>query len=217
MLRRTIALLLFSLTMSTSGQAQSSGPVETRSAMVLFESCPPFPSDQTGKASLEALEIRFRVLASGDLDFAEVAHSSGDPALDALAIEYLRGCRFLPAIVDGAASAGLGRFAPWHIARARELRSRRPGIALAETCRPTAADYPLESRRLNEQGQTRVRIATDDKGRALTITVAQSSGFPRLDAATVSVLIHCKTLQSLGHDGKPASGTFEVTYDWRLN
>ena len=216
MLRKTLALLLVALTTSTSAQAQTSRPIETRSVMLLFESCPPFPSDQAAKANLDTLEIRFHVLASGELDATEVVHSIGDPAFDALAVEYLKSCKFSPALVGGAASAGWGRFAPWQIERAREQRSRRPGTFLAPTCRPTAADYPLESRRLNEQGFTRVRVTTDDKGQLLTVAVAQSSGFPRLDAATVSVLAHCKTIRSLGPDGKPAGGTFDVGFEWRL-
>jgi|JI8StandDraft_2_1071088.scaffolds.fasta_scaffold27819_3 TonB family protein len=216
MLRITLALLLVALTTSTSAQAQTSRPIETRSAMLLFETCPPFPSDQAAKANLDTLEIRFRVLASGELDATEVVHSSGDPAFDALAVDYLKSCKFSPAIVGGAASAGWGRFAPWQIERAREQRSRRPGTLSVQTCRPTALDYPVESRRLNEQGQARVRVTIDDKGQVLTVAVVQSSGFPRLDAATVSVLANCKTIRSWGLDGKPAGGTFEVTFDWRL-
>jgi protein TonB len=48
--------------------------------------------------------------------------------------------------------------------------------------------YPPASRRMDEQGSVRLRVMVDERGRPQEVQVAQSSGFPRLDAAAVSAV-----------------------------
>lgn len=50
---------------------------------------------------------------------------------------------------------------------------------------PTDDFYPAASRRLNEQGTVTVSACVGKDGRAVSTVIAQSSGYPRLDAAAL--------------------------------
>jgi protein TonB len=66
---------------------------------------------------------------------------------------------------------------------APRLRTRSASFAaLIGSC------YPAASRRLNEEGRVVARVLIDATGAAVHWSVAQSSGFPRLDEATACVL-----------------------------
>lgn len=66
---------------------------------------------------------------------------------------------------------------------APRLRTRSGGFAaLISAC------YPAASRRLNEEGKVVAQVLIDATGAAVHWSVAQSSGFPRLDEATACVL-----------------------------
>lgn len=45
--------------------------------------------------------------------------------------------------------------------------------------------YPSASRSLNEQGTSRIELCYDERGRPVEVTLAESSGFKRLDDAAV--------------------------------
>jgi protein TonB len=49
-------------------------------------------------------------------------------------------------------------------------------------------NYPLRSRRLNEQGRVLLRVELNEAGHLSDVTVKTSSGFPMLDAAAVSAV-----------------------------
>jgi TonB family protein len=66
---------------------------------------------------------------------------------------------------------------------APRLRTRSGSLAaLIGSC------YPAASRRLNEEGRVLAQVLIDANGAAVHWSVAQSSGFPRLDEATACVL-----------------------------
>ena len=66
---------------------------------------------------------------------------------------------------------------------APRLRTRSGSFAaLIGSC------YPAASRRLNEEGRVIAHVLIDAKGASVHWSVAQSSGFPRLDEATACVL-----------------------------
>jgi len=52
--------------------------------------------------------------------------------------------------------------------------------------------YPSESRAANEQGTVVLRITVNGDGRPVTVTVAKSSGFTRLDRAAVEGGWRCR-------------------------
>lgn len=67
--------------------------------------------------------------------------------------------------------------------------SASPGptnLAARFALKPPVQDYyPVVSRMLDEQGTTTVRLCYDDQGVPGQVTVAESSGFARLDAAAL--------------------------------
>jgi protein TonB len=77
------------------------------------------------------------------------------------------------------------------------LRARGDRIAAAIN-----ACYPSASRRLNEEGRVVVSITIDATGKAGTMSVTQSSGFERLDAAAECV-IRRLTFNPGRRDGQP--------------
>lgn len=52
--------------------------------------------------------------------------------------------------------------------------------------------YPPISRRMNEEGQVRLKVLVDEKGRPKDVQIAQSSGFPRLDEAAKQAVTRWK-------------------------
>jgi protein TonB len=79
--------------------------------------------------------------------------------------------------------AGEGPDFPVPVVQNPRLRTRDNRLAaLVDAC------YPSASRRLGEEGRVVARVAIGADGRAATSSVAQSSGFPRLDAAVDCVL-----------------------------
>lgn len=62
--------------------------------------------------------------------------------------------------------------------------------------------YPLESRRLKEQGTVRLRVLLGTDGRVKTIEVATSSGFERLDKAALGAVRHWRWAPIV-RDGQP--------------
>lgn len=83
-------------------------------------------------------------------------------------------------------------------------------------CAPTAGDYPLESRRLEETGTTRIRFTVNDTGRLVAFEIVDTSGFPRLDIAALSALSTCVFSPGRRADGSTHGGAFEVKYVWKL-
>jgi TonB family protein len=75
--------------------------------------------------------------------------------------------------------------------------------------------YPIESRRLREEGQCRVGIRVDKFGRIHDPQIVTSSGFERLDTACIAAL-------SGGHlipatkDGIPVESTTTLPINWVL-
>ena len=57
--------------------------------------------------------------------------------------------------------------------------------------RPVAA-YPPESRAAGEQGVVMLRLVVDGSGRPTAVSVARSSGYPRLDRAAVEAGWRCR-------------------------
>jgi TonB family protein len=84
-----------------------------------------------------------------------------------------------------------------------EQRSSPPLAAAAvarsagKPCAPRV--YPAESFRAGEQGITWVGYTTGDDGSVLTVEVARSSGYPRLDAAALEHVRTCKFRPNVSH------------------
>jgi TonB family protein len=75
--------------------------------------------------------------------------------------------------------------------------------------------YPPASRRLGEQGSNVVNITLAPDGTVENVEILVSTGYPRLDAATLAGLKPGKFLPATD-DGKPVRATFKFRVTWVL-
>lgn len=76
--------------------------------------------------------------------------------------------------------------------------------------------YPAISRRLGEEGRLQVRVCVRVDGTVSSATVSKSSGFERLDRATVEALRQWRFKPAHRGD-EPVPGCVAVPWNWSLN
>jgi TonB family protein len=77
------------------------------------------------------------------------------------------------------------------------------------------AYYPIESKRLGEEGTCQVRIEVDADGRLPAIQLLTSTGFSRLDAACLSAFGEGRLIPKT-IDGKPVASWIRMPINWKL-
>jgi periplasmic protein TonB len=80
-------------------------------------------------------------------------------------------------------------------------------------------EYPAASIRAQEQGNVTVSVCVDEQGRMTNVQLLKSSGFPRLDEATLKSLPKTRLDPAKGSDGKPiamCNPPYAFTYVWNL-
>jgi protein TonB len=99
-------------------------------------------------------------------------------------------------------------------------QAARPAIANVKACAPTDADYPPAAQRAEATGTTKVRFAIDGAGALVKAEVVKSAGGSRehklLDRTAVEKLSQCKFTPGSDENGRPAGGSFDVEYVWKL-
>ena len=75
--------------------------------------------------------------------------------------------------------------------------------------------YPPVSRRMGEEGQVRLKVLVDEKGRPKEILVAQGSGFPRLDEAAKQAVSKWKFVAAT-NAGTPIQAWTQVAVTFKL-
>lgn len=94
---------------------------------------------------------------------------------------------------------------------AASLRMRRDRLAaLIDSC------YPAAARRENEEGKGLARILIDAGGSAVSWSVAESSGFPRLDAA-MDCVIRRLAFEPARRDGAAVASEVRLPIVFRLD
>lgn len=89
-------------------------------------------------------------------------------------------------------------------------------VSAVPTYRPDTFDYyPNTSRNLGEEGRTRIRLCVGTNGRVTEATVDQTSGFPRLDEASVRMAKQFR-FRPATQDGKPIPQCFVQPISWSL-
>jgi TonB family protein len=76
--------------------------------------------------------------------------------------------------------------------------------------------YPRESLVAEETGVTRLRMHIAASGELRGISLIKSSGFSRLDRATIDALGRCKFRAAM-REGAPIDSSFIVEYKWQLD
>ncbi len=80
-------------------------------------------------------------------------------------------------------------------------------------------DYPAAAKRANEEGEVVVSVCVDKEGRMSDVKIVKSSGFPRLDEATITGLSKTRLDPAIGTDGKPiamCNPPYTFTWVWDL-
>ena len=78
-----------------------------------------------------------------------------------------------------------------------------------------APEYPADSRMLREEGRVFLRIHVSEEGLPDEVTLQRSSGFPRLDQASVAVIWRWKFIPAR-QDGKAVAATVVVPINFTL-
>ncbi|MFM8692966.1 MAG: energy transducer TonB, partial [Limnohabitans sp.] len=76
-------------------------------------------------------------------------------------------------------------------------------------------DYPVASRRLEEEGTVNLRFLIGVDGKVLQAEVVKSSGFRRLDEAARAGLAKCQ-FKPATLNGQPEQAWATMSYTWRL-
>jgi periplasmic protein TonB len=107
--------------------------------------------------------------------------------------------------------------------RPAEVRPPPPKVVMSS--RPKAGrrfekpEYPAASIRAKEAGEVVVSVCVDEQGRMSNVQVIKSSGFPRLDDATVKGLPKTRLDPAKGSDGKAmamCNPPHQFTLVWNL-
>ncbi len=75
--------------------------------------------------------------------------------------------------------------------------------------------YPIESRRLHEQGVCKVKMTVGADGVIRDIRLTLSTGFARLDAACLQAFAQGGLLPAMV-DGKPVDASVELPIVWKI-
>ncbi len=80
-------------------------------------------------------------------------------------------------------------------------------------------EYPSAALRAGEQGDVVVSVCVDKDGKMSDVKLVKSSGFQRLDDATVKGLARTRLDPAIGTDGKPiamCNPPYQFTFTWNL-
>jgi TonB family protein len=198
----TVILLALSLNVGAQGSADA----PTRPRLIDIQECKPaYPKDTLRAEEEGKTAVRLHVAASGELRGVSLVRSSGSARLDQAVIDAMSRCRFAPGRQGGAAVEG--DFTIEYVWRLEPPTDR--------ICRPV---YPAASIEAEEQGMTALEFHVGENGKASDIRVATSSGYERLDAASIEALRRCtfRVAASAAGASAPAAGPRKMQFNWKL-
>lgn len=103
----------------------------------------------------------------------------------------------------------------WSQERAPDSSTEPSARAMLLSAKDCAPEYPRESLAAEQTGLVRVRIHVTASGELRGVSLIQSSGFARLDNATVDALSRCKFAPAT-RAGKAIDSSFTLEYNWNL-
>lgn len=200
------ALLYLPLARAQEAASAPTRAAATRARVLDINDCkPPYPRESLRAEEAGRTHLRVHVAANGELRGVSLIQSSGFARLDDAMIDAMSRCKFAPATQAGVAiDASFILEYNWRI--------EGPPPAIADVCKP---EYPAESVRAGEQGKTTLRLEVDSAGVAQKIEIAQSSGFARLDEASIAMVQRCRIKPQPGAAPAPVLKT-QVEVIWRL-
>lgn len=136
---------------------------------------------------------------------------AGDDAFEKAALQAIEQCTYKVPNPTIARAIGTRLI----LMRALPTEPAGPGLPAAP-CQPRPQDYPLESRRLGEQGRVQVDVLINQQGMTHWAEVTASSRFVRLDAAALRVIARCRFALANGMPKADMSLRSRVVFEWRL-
>jgi protein TonB len=144
------------------------------------------------------------------------------------AAESVKAQEIAPVAASAAAPVAVAR--PSRPARPRVAAASRRGsvaegtpggVGAAGDTRPgylsnPSPPYPPESRRAGEEGAVHLAVQVDARGRAVSVVVERSSGFPRLDRAATEAVRRWRFRPAM-RSGVPVAASVTVPVRFRLN
>lgn len=207
----TLTMHLLLLTLVAIALASPAGAqgvdAPTRPRLIDMQECKPaYPAESLRAGEEGKTAVRIHVAASGALRGVSVLRSSGSARLDQAVIDAMDRCRFAPARQGDVAVDG---------AFTMEYVWRLEPTAAATKCAPV---YPVASVRAEEQGTTRLEFQLGDDGKAREIRVTKSSGYERLNAASIEALGRCtfRIAAARAAASVAAAGPIKVEFVWKL-
>jgi TonB family protein len=177
------------------------------------------PDDVSGNP---VAEVEVRTAPDGKIMAHKLIKSSGNKAWDEAVIKALNKTDTLPLDLDGTIPAVmvLG-FKPkeddYKEKTSQIVSSSGEQITLPErdplNC--IGPIYPAMSKRNGEQGKVVLRVRIGDVGQLLSLEIAQSSGFERLDKAALSYVINCKYKPGL-KSGTPINTLVSIPVEFKI-
>src|SRR5947207_5408670 len=163
----------------------------------------------TGEEGVVALRVLVR--RDGSVGDSQIADSSGSPALDRYARDLVKDWRYQPATVDG---TPVDTWIAVNIVWA--LQTLRFNLSL-EQVKNMSTYYPALSVSRHEVGGTTVRFLVAPDGTIAKVLVDRSSGYQRLDDATVRMVKSgFRFSPAMLKTGETVGAWFRLEVDWAL-
>ena len=199
---------------SANSLAQSTTDV---APLIRFDTCAKMEIETVKKLSDANAAVKYVAEPYGGISAAEIYRSSGDILLDEQILESIRSCK-TKTRTDEPNAANLEQIVSISISKSGGiLRDDLPAVINISKCLPAPDDYPAESRRDGEMGVTTLKFSVDASGKLASSDIEKSSGYRRLDRASLKVLSNCSFRAGRSIDGKGVGGIFSFEYVWKLN
>ena len=176
-----------------------------------------YPAEAARLEQEGATTIEFDVDADGSVTGRRVLVSSGFELLDKVTLDVSRRCTFKPATSDGKPVPGRTTAQlVWKLNIPAIPRAMAPVTEeekqAARGRRCPMPSYPPGARARQEQGVTDITFDIDPEGWVRNVQIVKSSGYPQLDAASISTIGGCWFKPS-----QEGTKRIPVRYNWTLD
>jgi TonB family protein len=221
-MKATLALPIFALTLTLVSPAHAATvetlecrspgmtpPVPLTSHVAGLEDYPPL-SRALGEHG--DTQVKYVVLASGDVGDVTLVKSSGSLRLDDATTTFVKGFKFKPALLAGAAVACSNQIVlRWALNGGGDIDNMRRLMAVA--LYPTESDFPPGAFAQHETGDALGAIYLNANGGTNMVALMRGTQFQDLNAATVELLRKQKVTPAT-MDGKPVVSVLFVLVSW---
>lgn len=189
-------------------------PPKFVAAEILPCTSPEYPPSSFAAKEEGSIILTFGVSKEGELSKISLDKSSGFPALDGASLMMLYKCHFKPAMAKGKPVTSETTIA--HIWKLAEPHFE---LALVSNATPSPAckfpQYPEQSLKDEEEGNVALSFDVSKEGDISNIHIDKSSGYSRLDSASIDTIADCK-FKPTTINGQPVSAKRRLAYVWRL-